>query len=169
MEDKVTVSVQATTKDMIVYHFYNAYYKTKGILNMAISAICLVVYLSGYIKEVAWAEWVMIFMAAFFPIIYPLVLILKSVLAVNATRKQKVPIDYTFSKKGINLSQGENTLDIQWSDVFFIKETKSSIYIYITAKSAFIFPKEQIKGNVENIKNLLKENVEIKRTTFLES
>ena len=168
MEEKFTLKIKDTFKDMVAFQFYNSYYKMKGVMNIVISAGCLALYLSGYISGIKWMEWLLIFGALFFPIIYPLVLVLKAAVAAYGG-KAKEPIQYTFSHEGINIFQNDNTLDLAWKDLFFVKETKSTMYIYITPSSALILPYNQIYGYGANIKNLLNKHMDNARIKYVKS
>lgn len=73
------------------------------------------------------------------------------------------PINYTFDKKGIKISQGDNEAFCEWYEIMKVVSTKNLVNIYTSPVRAFIIPKKDIGEDIGEFKTILQENAECRK------
>ena len=66
-------------------------------------------------------------------------------------------------EKGFILSQGEQSEDMEWADLYKVKETNECIYFFFTRIHANIVPKECLGEDLNTVLKLINSNVESKK------
>ncbi|MBE6015102.1 MAG: YcxB family protein [Lachnospiraceae bacterium] len=170
MDSKVTVTVDIGYKHIAKFLFHGGYYKGQGVAEVGFSLMCLVYYFVGFRSGIDWLDIILLLLGLTFTVFYPLFLLGKAALMMWGQRKSKSSTTYEIGDKGIHMSQErreEANVNIAWSDVFFMHETKGMILLYMTPKIALILPKEQLNNSEETINNIIKRNMDPKRCKFL--
>ena len=169
MDAKVTVTVDIRYIHLVKFLFHGGYYKGQGVAEVGFSVLCLVYYFAGFKSGIDWLDLVLLILGLTFTVIYPLFLLGKGALMVWGQRKNKSLTTYEIGDKGIHMTQDreEANANLDWSDVFFMHETKGMILLYMTPKIALILTKEQLNNSEETIKNIIKRNMDPRRCKFL--
>ena len=165
MNKGVKVSIQISVTEMYRFLMANSYYGIKSVFGLGISVCALVLLLSGAVT--GWLFYVVFGVCLLFPLLLPLLLLIRSVdLVILKGAKGKV-LHYHFMKEGIMLKQDERELEIEWSEVQKVLETKSGFYLYVTSTNALILPKKQCESRVNSVRYILKEHIKAKRLKLI--
>lgn len=169
MDNRVFCTVQVKYIHIAKFLFHGAYYKGQGIAEVGLSLMCLVYYFVGWRTNIGWLDIIMLIFGLFFTVIYPIYLLLKAAMMMYGSRKNKSATEYVFSDKGVKMSQDreEANMDIAWKDIFFMHETKSMIFLYMTPKIGMMLPKNQLNNDEERVKDAIRNNMDPKRCKFL--
>lgn len=155
----VTFRVKITGKDMFNYNVYHNYRHFEGIMSL-ILGIVLLALCAFSVKEKANISYVLItgFLGLFMTILTPLRIWIKSYqqVALNATFKE--PIDYTVSEDELLIVQGALRATFPMSEVIKVVDTKKSIVLYVSKIRAYIFPKDQVGAQLEDLIEVLKDS-----------
>lgn len=135
-----TKSVKMTYKALLNYILHTHYRSFAGISGLFLSIAALVILVLGWGQLTASRKGVLIFVACAFIIINPLMLAFKALQQLKLSPSYKKPLDYTFSDKGITVSQGEVSNDIPWENICKILMTKEIFAIYTSRINAFVIP-----------------------------
>lgn len=78
----------------------------------------------------------------------PWSLFLRSRQQMLRTPSFKNPIHYVLGEEGIQVSQGEEVLDLPWESLHKAASTRKSIIVYTSKVNACIFPRKDLDGQV---------------------
>lgn len=148
--------------EFMLNHTYRSMLGIVGVLISVLAIVALVVYGKNY--DIT-KKLMFIFVALLFTVVNPISLYFKSKRQVKMNDSFNHPLCYTFSEDGIEVRQGEQSLNINWDDVIKVISSKNLVVIYISAINAFIFPKEQIKENFEEFKKLITDNCKARKVS----
>lgn len=158
MEKEIKVSVTVTAKDLFWFMLQHTYRSVGGVLSIlfSVGALGLLFYC---FDSVDWPYRVTLIIASLlFTVINPCLLYRRSVRQVKRTPGFSEPIEYTFTKKGFAMKQGEGQAEALWSDLWRIRDGKRYLYLYGNSIRANIIPKSQLDGRASEITQLIKES-----------
>ena len=153
----IELDVKMDKKSLGGFLLYHNYVRIAGIFSVLISLAALV----GLI--VKWDSWMMTqkvmlaILALLFTVIQPLMLIWRGNRRLQ-TEDFQIPFHYVFHEEGIVISQKEQKQEFQWADVRKVVYRREALYVYMSAVSAFVLPKNQCKGQSEELVKLMKEH-----------
>ena len=156
--DEIKFSVTMKVKTMYRFLMRHAYSGASGIINLVISGGALVLLLAGFADSTA-GKVMLGIIAALFTIINPLYLYYKAAAQVRLTKMFSKPLEYVVNAEGITVSQGEESLQIAWTDLRKIIETKTDFYLYLSLTRAYIFPKEELDGKEKDFRKIVTEHI----------
>lgn len=158
MEKEIMFQYQTKVSDMYRFLMHHAYVGVSGIINLLISAGALALLFAGAGGGQAFSNLMLILIASLFTIINPILLYYKAAKQVKLTPMFQKPIDYYINEEGILVSQGEEKLLINWTDIWKAVETKQAFYFYLSMRGAYILPKEAFMGQVDAVRKLVMEH-----------
>lgn len=163
---EVYIETKIDFKQMYEFMMNHAYKSFMGVVGILISIFAVVV-LCIYWKDYDITRKVIfIFLALMFTVINPITMIFKAKKQVKANDSFKHPLCYSISEDGIDVSQAEQSLHINWDEIIKVANTKNLVIIYLSAIRAFIFPKEQIGEKLEDFKQIITDNAECGRISI---
>jgi len=71
----------------------------------------------------------------------------------------KKPIHYSIDDEGIKVSQGNDTVEVLWEQLFKAVSTGKSIIIYTSPVNAWILPYQSMGENTEKLKEMIKSKL----------
>lgn len=160
MEKEIKITIHIKTMDMFRFfmkHFYSGF---SGIFGLILSIGAFILFLFSLGKKDEFQLLLLLVLASLFTVLQPLQFLMKAYQQVKLMPIYKEPIEYVLDETGIHVKQNEEHVDLLWENMYKVTESGKGIYIYTSAIHSFIFPKEQIKENLEPVKALLKEKVE---------
>ena len=157
MNEIITFQYQTKVKDMYRYQMRYNYTGYKGITNMVISVGALALLITGAGGGDAFSNLMLIMAASLFTIITPIQLFYKAAKQVKLTPMFQKPIDYSISMEGLQLSQAQDKLVIQWEDIHKVIETKYYFYIYLSVNGAYILPKEALDQHCVCLREIIQK------------
>lgn len=158
---KKEVKFQVLVKVPYMYDFLmkNAYQGLKGIVGVIISVGALVLYLKGFGGNDDFMNGLLLVIAALM-VVNPFYLYYKAWKQVKLNKSFQEPLNYTVNDAGITVGQGEEEGTIPWNAVVMVTETRKSVLVYLSKRNAYIFPKEELKENYDEFKEMLKLHVD---------
>ena len=124
------------------YHLYSVYLNIQGAIALLLSAVLVVVCVISWDRAQVPIRVLLIAVAAYYPLIKPVTLFLKARLQAN-TEAFLNGLDYTATPEGLNISLGEEQVDVAWENVVRIVRHEKEVYIYTGKLFAYIISKEQ--------------------------
>ena len=156
---EVKFSVQITVKDMFAFLMHHSYRGGSLIADAVVTFGAIGLLLAGFGKGDPVKTVALIFVAMLFTVIHPLQLYGKARKQVKKNEVFKNPLDYVLTDEGITLSQGEQSQSITWGDVYQIREYKSQILVYTGRVYAFVWPKRELAGCEEEVRELFQKHL----------
>lgn len=166
MEKEIMFQYQTKVGDMYRFLMHHAYIGVSGIINLVISIGALVLLFTGAGGGQAFSNLMLILIASLFTIINPILLFYKAAKQVKLTPMFQKPIDYFINEEGILVSQGEEKILINWTDIWKAVETNHAFYFYLSTRGAYILPKAALPGHAEELKKLVIEHAPEARKKF---
>lgn len=156
----IEFDVNITVKDMYDYNFYHNYRNIGGVLGILIGLICIVLCYLGY-KSNANISYTLLmgFMGAFFTVITPFRIYIKSIQQVKLTPMFKKTLNYKIDAENITVSQEDQSAAMPLKDIWKVVDTGKSVIIYVTKVRAYIFPKRDIAEKYDKLCEILKANL----------
>lgn len=153
----IEMDVKMDIKSLGGFLIYHNYARVAGILSVLISLAALV----GLIWK--WDSWMLtqkvmlIILALLFTVIQPIMLLWRGSRRLQ-TEDFQIPFHYVFNDTGLEISQNEQKQEFQWQDVRKVVYRKDALYVYMSAVSAFVLPKDQCGGQFDELVKLMKEH-----------
>lgn len=162
MKKEIKFKVLVKVPYMYDFLMKNAYQGIKGIAGIIISLGALILYLKGFGGDDSFLNALLIIVAAMM-VLNPFYLYYKAYKQVKLNKSFQEPLDYTINKEGITVGQGDEEGLIPWEAVATVIETRKSLLVYTSKRSAFIFPKDELAEEYDAFKQIIRENIEEKR------
>lgn len=165
--DKIKFKTQITGKDMGIFNIYVMYRKFSGIFSMLMGlvAFALAIYtiISGNITN----GIIFIMIGCLFVFYFPWILIKRGKRQVNMNPTFNSPLHYTLDSNGVSIDQKSEHAKLKWEDCYKAVEISKAIYLFTSPKMAFIWPKDQIAQEYNDIKSVIKANMSPLKTKGL--
>ena len=158
-QNKISVSIQMTTKDMFDFLYQHSYHGVMGFVNYGFSLVALMALLCGFGKGNSIATVALVILALLFTVINPFLLLQKADKQVKGTPMFQKPLQYTFDENGFTVTQDGESAQAEWSNVLLIRETKKTIALYLGAANATVLPKREIGKELNAIKEYIRTAV----------
>lgn len=155
-EFEVTIS----DKDMFRFNIYHAYHGFQGIIATLVGAWVLVMAGLTYGRVSMWNTILYLVFGILFLVYVPGNLYLRSKKQISSSDVLKNALKYRIDDAGVHVSQGEQTADLEWKQIYKMVSTKSQVLIYSSRVNAYIIPKEAIGGQYEAVLGLAISHLE---------
>lgn len=152
--------VTITDKDMFRFNIYHAYHGFQGIIATLVGLWVLVVAGLTFGKVSVLNTILYIIFGILFLVYVPGNLYLRSKKQVSSSDVLKNALHYRIDDAGIHVSQGEQTADLEWKQIYKMVSTRSQLLIYSSRVNAYIIPKEIIEQQYEAILGLAISHLE---------
>lgn len=155
---EVKASVQLTVKQMYEFLMLHTYSTTSGLIGLVLS-------IGGYIgffymlqMEGANPMYIAMLFATgmLFTVVQPFMIYRNAKKQVKAY--EEAPMEYTVSKRGIDVKQSEKTGFSSWDEITKVTSTKRLVMFYTSRVHAYVIPKEDIGDQMDTLKAVVKEN-----------
>lgn len=157
----VTVDAKLTTKEMYNFLLYSNYCSFGGIVGVIIGlgALVLAGFLMGNDEIRVEYKFALLCIGIIYIFVQPILLYKKAAKQVKTSDSINKPLKYIFDENGITITLGDEKVTHKYDEVFMIKSTKISVFIYITRYRAFILPRKDIGNQMAEFTELLRKNV----------
>ena len=152
--------VTITDKDMFRFNIYNAYHGCKGIISNLVGIWVHVMSGLTFRQVSVWNTILYIVFGILFLVYVPGNLYLRSKKQISSSDVLKNALRYRIDEAGVHVSQGEQTADLEWKQIYKMVSTKSQILIYSSRVNAYIIPKEAIGEQYQAILGLAISHLE---------
>lgn len=152
---EVQFSVLMNVKTMYRFQMRNGYSGIYGVINFLLSGGAIALLIAGVAQD-STAKVALVVVALLFTVINPINLLYRSAKQVKLTPMFQKPLEYCVSENDITISQDDNAEHLEWKYVCKVVETSKDVYLYFSLTRAFIFPKEAIGTQLDDLKALIK-------------
>jgi len=157
---EIDFDIRLRTSELFLFTLRHTYCSISGIFSLIISLGSLVVCLLGFRDFQTATIMALLFIAALFTIIQPLMLYVKCRTQIKKSDNINSSLHYTLSEEGITVRQNEQEAAVKWYDIRKAVHAKQALYLYMSPVRAFIFPKEQCGSQYETICSVVLEQME---------
>lgn len=161
MEKQVEFDITITAKDMydfLMKHFYGSF---SGKFGLVLSIGALIFFFIGLGKRDIFQLTILLVLGLLFTVVQPLQMKLKASAQIKANPMFQEPIHFLFDEKGMNVSQRGETALLPWQDIRRVKESKHSIFVYVSSINANIIPKEGLgEEQLAQLKEMLRGHLD---------
>ena len=152
--------VTITDKDMYRFNLYHAYHGFQGIFSTLIGIWVLIVAAVTFGSAKPFYTVFYIVVGIVFLVYVPGTLYLRSKSQIASSDVLKQALHYKVDDAGVHVSQGDQSADLEWKQIYKMVSTKSQLLIYSSRVNAYIIPKEAIKEQYETIVGLAVNHLE---------
>ncbi|MCR5702380.1 MAG: YcxB family protein [Lachnospiraceae bacterium] len=153
--DGIRFSVQMTWKEIYKFTMRHNYFSLAGFIGTFLSVAALVILIVYFGQLSDRDKTVLTIVAIWFLVFLPVRLLFRSKTQVKLSKAYAKPLNYIVGEKGITVSQDEESQTIEWGLLYKIVETKSQYIVYSNRINAFIFPKNSIGEQADELGNVM--------------
>ena len=158
-DDRVTFDVKLTRKDIFSLLMNHSYFGPMGIVTGIIVIASVVLYVLKFNELDVAGRVILVAVFVIYLAINPLMLYVKAKSQEKASAGQK-PITYEINDENILIGQGVKRDACPWRNIIKARETGSTLLLYVTKYTAFIWPKDQMgPEKTAAAKELIRRNV----------
>ncbi len=155
----MTFKVKVRARDLYGFTIYHTYSGMMGKLWVLFSIVCLAAAIWTFGDISVQGTVALVVMGCLFTVLNPLMLYYKCIRRVQKTAIYKEPFQYTLTKKGFSIAQGDQSSQMRWLDLFQIICTKKAVYLCPDPIHAQIISLEQLGDQAEQLKDFLRKQV----------
>ena len=131
--------VKMTTSALYDYNMHHAYTSASGLLGTLVGVLLLI----GFAGN---TDYPALLVAGLIILFYmPVTLYTRARKQILLNPAFKKAIHYVMDDNGVTVSDGENEMTVEWSDMFRAYSTNQSIILATSRINAWIFPKKDLK------------------------
>ena len=134
----VELDVKIEAGDLYDYMLMHTYSSASGVLGSAVGALLILLALGTQ-------RWAFIVLGIILLLYLPWTLFIKSRRQVLTNPSFQKPLHYVLDDAGITISQGEDSVQYPWEELYKAVSTGRSIIVYTSRVNATIFPKKQME------------------------
>ncbi len=149
-----------TEKDMYQFNLYHAYHGFQGIAATLVGVWVLIMAAVTFGKvEIMYTLLYLVFGVVFL-VYVPVSLNLRSKQQIRSSEILKQALHYKIDDTGVHVSQGEETADLEWKQIYKMAATKNSLLIYSNRVNAYVIPRKAIGEQYEKVVGLAVNHLE---------
>lgn len=156
---EIKLSVNVTAKEMFNFMMKHTYSTFSGYVGLVLSACALFGFIATFDNEAVTIQYkiVLIITALLFTVVQPLNLYLRSKKQVKENENINKPMEYVFSDDKIKVSQGEESVEYEWNQLYKINSSRLSIFMYTAKYRSFILPRSAFaEGDIKKLRELVR-------------
>ena len=156
----VEFDVKLEPKDLYRFNLYQTYTGSQGIISI------LIIILAGIMTAVSYKDgnYSYAVMYGIFFVIFigyiPVTLWTKAKLTLKSNKVLADTLHYEVSEDGIRVTQGEESGELPWKQIYKMISTRNHVLIYSGRKNAYIIPKSQLGGQYDRLAELANNSLE---------
>lgn len=156
----VEFDIKLEVKDMYRFNMYHSYTGFQGILSIIVAVIAFVFAFKTYGNVTIEYTLLYVIFGIVFLLYMPMSIYTGAKRQILMSEVMKNALHYKVDDSGIVTSQGEQSAQLNWNQIYKIIETKSNILVYSSRKNAYIIPKEQLGTSRNDLAEIFKKNME---------
>lgn len=134
----VELDVKIEAGDLYDYMLMHTYNSSAGVMGTSFGAVLILLALGTH-------RWAFVVLGAVLILYLPCTLFLRSRRQVLSNPSFQKPLHYVLDDTGITISQGEDSVQYPWEELYKAVSTSRSIIVYTSRVNATIFPKRQME------------------------
>ena len=159
---EVKATVQLTVKELfgfLMQHTYSTVASFIGIV-LSIGGFAGFFYMLGMPEVNPFYLGALFATGMLFTVVQPIMLYSKAKKQVKKNAETNQPLQYTISKTGIGVTQGELSAFSNWEEIVKVTSTKTLVMLYTSRIHAYVIPKKDVAEKLDEFKQLIQENCE---------
>lgn len=156
----IEFDVTLKTGELFSFTMRHTYYSISGIFSLLISLASLVACVATLGKFAMSTTIVLLFIAALFTVIQPLMLYGKCKAQIKRSENINAALHYILTEEEVRICQGEQEASVKWYEIRKAVYAKKGLYLYVSPVRAFIFPKEQCGEKYAEICSFVEDRME---------
>jgi len=161
--EEIKFDISVKVKDMYHFLMHHFYRSLSGIFGLVLSIGAFILLLFKMNSLDTFQIVILAVLSALFTIVQPIQMWFKAWQQVKLNPVFKKPFSYVISQKGMVIYQEPERVEVKWSDIRKVVETKKCFFVYFTAVNANVIPKSQCEGKTEELKSVFAENQLLKK------
>lgn len=157
---EVQFDIKLEPKDLFKFNMRQGYTSSQGIISIIVPIAIM-----GYAIFAGSASDIMhliinIALALLFLFYLPITYSVRSKAVLKKNAVLANTLHYCISEKNIKVTQGEESGELEWDQIYKMVSTKNYIYIFTSRINAYIIPIHQTDGQYNQIVEIAKEKLE---------
>lgn len=157
---EIHFKVDLSVSELYMFSMRHTYYSPSGVFGVVLSVACLLMCILRYEQLDGSARLALFIIGLLFTVVQPVMLYGKACTQRMRNKDINATLQYCVSESGIQVSQGEQQVEVPWYDVRKMVQGKSALYLYMSPVRAFIFPRKQCGGQYEELVALIRTMME---------
>ena len=149
----IELDVKIEAGDLYDYMLRHNYNSAAGVLGSAIGALLILL-------AVGTGRWAFIVLGVILLLYLPWTLFIKSRRQVLTNPSFQKPLHYVLDDAGITISQGEDSVQYPWEELYKAVSTGRSIIVYTSRVNATIFPKKQMEDKRSSVIEMISTHMQ---------
>lgn len=151
----ITFNIKLTVKDLYKFNLRQVYRGLQGFLSILLPVLLFAYGIMGIGKMQPVYTLLYMGLALVFLFYVPVSLWLRvKKLLANPENVLAGSLSYTFSEEGIQVSVPEESVSVEWAQIYRIVQTNSLLLIYTNRMHAYVIPLEQIGDHFDELSRL---------------
>lgn len=157
-QQEISLSVNMKTGYMYSFLFQHLHRSIKGIFGVCISLAALVAFVMSLgSTEDTTRKVILLIIGLLFTVVNPVLLLIRAQKQVMLSPIYKQPLQYTFCKEGLKVSQGDEEQSIEWNRIVEVRKTSSILIIYTSRNSGSILAFKEMGDKRQYVERVIAE------------
>lgn len=157
---KIEFDVKLSVKDLYLFNMYQAYKGMQGILSLVLPVVIFICVGYNWENVSRQTSILNIGIGILFLIYIPISLWLRSAKVIKTNEVLSKPLHYEFSPEKIRVTQGEESAEFEWENIYRMVTVRGLVLIYTNRIHAYIISKKQIETEYDALAKLAKSKLE---------
>ncbi len=158
--EEIRFQVDLSVSELYVFSMRHTYCSASGVFGLLLSFGSLAACALRYETLDGSAKMALIIIGLLFTVVQPVMLYGKAFMQRRRNQDINATLQYCVSEEGIEVSQGEQQVQVPWYDVRKMVQSKNAVYLYMSPVRAFIFPRKQCGERYEEMISLIRAMLE---------
>lgn len=157
---KTEFDIQLTEKDLYGFNIYQTYTGFNGWLSIFVGVLFFATAATKGINDGIMYVLLYLALGVLFIVYIPVSLWGRVKLTMKTNKVLAGTLHYEVSPEAIKVSQGEETGELPWEDIYKIVGNSKRVLIYSGRKNAYIIPRSQLGDNYEQLFKIAKDKLD---------
>lgn len=157
---KEEFDINLTPEDMYHFNMHHIYTSFQGISSIVIGILIMGIAIASMKNTDVPSTILYLFVGAFIILYNPLTLKGRTRRQFQKNEILSHTLHFTIDEEGIQTSQGEQTAELPWKQMYRVVKTKHSVLVYSTRINAYVLPLNQIGNHYEGFKKIAEMQLE---------
>ncbi|MCM1496496.1 MAG: YcxB family protein [Bacteroides sp.] len=157
-QQELSLAVNMKTRYMYSFLFQHLHRSFQGIFGVCISLAALIAFVVSLDStEDTTRKVILLVIGLLFTVVNPVLLLIRAQKQVMLSPIYKQPLQYTFCKEGMKVSQGEEEQAIEWNRIVAVRKTPSVLIIYTSRNSGSILAFQEMGDQRQRVERVIAE------------
>lgn len=158
--EEIRFHVDLSVSELYMFSMRHTYCSLSGVFGLLLSIGNLAAFAICYESLDGSAKLALIIIGLLFTVVQPVMLYGKAFMQRRQNKDINAPLQYCLSEEGIEVSQGEQQVQVHWYDVRKMVQSRNAVYLYMSPVRAFIFPRKQCGTHYDEMVSLIRTMLE---------